>query len=172
MENVCNYVIWMEFDDEYTEFLNKKCKALDENNIKPGIRPPHLTLTFFKTNDRDKLIEFIKSFVENNSINIKINSISAFSEGVLFYAPSVTSELLEYHNNFCKGLCEFGELSWDLYYPGKWTPHIALTSDLNGSDILKAFSIMREGFEEKEVGIKRIMISGNGKTNYVYTVQS
>ena len=164
---IYNYVIWMEFEDEYTGFLNEKCRELDENNIKPGIRPPHMTLTFFKTDDKDRLIEFTKAFFESNSINIKINALSQFPGGVLYYAPRVTSELLELHNKFCKGICEFGELSWDLYYPENWTPHIALTGDLKESDVLKAFSIMRNGFESKAVGIKRIMISGNGEKVYI-----
>ena len=168
--NEQTYVIWLEFDDEFTAFLDKRCHELKDNNIVPGVRPPHLTLTFVKTDDREKLIEFTKNCLQKNIKNIVINSIGQLSGGILYYAPRVNSELLDLHHDLCRGLCEFGELTWDLYFPGNWTPHIALTGELSEQDILKAFSIMSKDFLERTVFIKRILIwayHGDGEKIYI-----
>ena len=164
------YAIWLEFDDEFTTFLDEKSLELKTNNIAPGIRPPHLTLTFVKTNNREKLIEFTKNYLRENIVDIVISSISQFQGGILYYAPKVNRELLNLQAGLCCGLCEFGELTWDLYYPDNWVPHIALTAELNDQDALKAFAIMRRDFSKRIVSIKKILIwayNGDGEKIYI-----
>ena len=152
------YAIWVEFDDEFTVFLDKKCKELEEYKIDPAIRPPHMTLTFVKTDNQEKLIEYTKAFIQENTVDIVVNSIGGFSGGVLFYAPKVSKELIEFQSAFCQGVSEFGELAWDLYYPGNWTPHIALTGELDDTAAAKAFSIMRNEFSVTNATIKSVVI--------------
>ena len=89
------------------------------------------------------------------------------TRSVLYYAPKVTMELLKFHSDYCKGLTEFGELTWDLYYPGNWTPHIALTGELDDEAASKAITIMRKGFSKRNVVVKRVMVRGNGETIYL-----
>ena len=164
------YVIWLEFDDEFSEFLNEKCNELNEKNIIPGIRPPHLTLTFVRTNDRERLIGVCREYLQKNMVDIEINAIEQFSSGVIYYAPKVTSELLKLHNDLCQRLCEFGELTWDLYHPGNWTPHIALTGESNEQDVQTAVSIMRKSFSKRMVSIKKILVwayEGDGEKIYI-----
>jgi len=36
------FVIWVEFDDEFGDFLDAKCIELDKHGISAGIRPPDL----------------------------------------------------------------------------------------------------------------------------------
>ena len=168
--NEQTYVIWLEFDDEFTTFLDEKCLELNANNIAPGIRPPHMTLTFVKTDNRERLIEFTKNYLQENIEDIVIGSISQFPGGILYYAPHINSKLLNLHTDLCRGLCEFCELTWELYYPGNWTPHIALTAELNDQDVLKAFSIMRRDFSSRTVSVKRILIwayNGDGEKIYI-----
>lgn len=152
------YAIWVEFDDEYTKFLDEKCKELDKYEIGSGIRPPHLTLTFVRTDNVKKLIDYTKTFIKNNNVEVEINNIGMFEGGILFYAPKVSSELLKFQNDFCEGISEFGELAWDLYYPGNWTPHVALTGELDENKTNKAFLIVQSGFGRRKVEIKRIVV--------------
>ena len=168
--NEQTYVIWLEFDDEFTTFLDEKCQELKVNNIASGIRPPHMTLTFVKTDNRERLIAFTKNYLRKNIVDIVIDSIGQFLGGILYYAPCVNSRLLNLHTGLCRGLCEFSELVWDLYYPDNWTPHIALTAELNDQDVLKAFSIMRRDFSRRIVSVKRILIwayNGDGEKVYI-----
>lgn len=153
------YVIWIEFEDNITNFFNEKCGVLEQYKIKPGIMPPHMTLTFIKTKNIDKFIEYTKSFFKENSVSINLQSVDMFKSRVVYYAPEKSSELLNFQRSFCRGLSEIGKLSWKLYFPENWTPHIALTGSLNKTDSIKALSIMRDGFSPIEnVKIKRIII--------------
>lgn len=160
-ENV--YVIWAEFDEEFTHFLNDKCKELEKYGIEPGVRPPHMTLTFVKNCDEEKLLQYTKSFIENKPVNPHVNSIGQFSGGFVFYGLKADKELLEFQAEFCKGIYEFGELAWDLYYPGNWAPHIALTGGLDKETAFKAFSIMQKGFSATNVFIKKVVVLRNGE---------
>lgn len=158
-----NYVIWVEFDDEFMNFLNEKCNELDANGIASGFRPPHLTMTFVEDCDEEKLIQFTKEFFLKKQLNLNISMIGKFSGGFLLYVPKVTDELLKYHREYCEGVSEFGDLAWDLYVPGNWTPHIALTGALSEEDAITAFYILQKNFSGAEVSMKKIAIRKNGE---------
>lgn len=162
------YVIWVELDENCTDFFNKKCEILEKNNINAGIRPSHITITFVRTDNLERLIEYTKSFVDEHTVDIVLNSIGTFTGGVVFYSPIVSNELLQYQSNFCKGVSEFGELSWDLYYPGNWTPHIALTGSLDKETTVNAFSIMLDGFSVMKAYIRKVVIK-NSKGEVVFS---
>lgn len=153
------YVVWIEFDNYITDFFNEKCCVLEQYKIKPGIMPPHMTLTFVKTKSIDEFIEYTKSFFKKNSVNINLQSVDMFKNRVVYYALEKSSELLNLQSSFCNGLSEIGKLSWKLYFPENWTPHIALTGSLNKRDSIKALSIMRDGFSPiKNIKTQKIII--------------
>ena len=152
------YVIWVEFDENTSDFLEKKCKELDDNCIPEGIRPPHMTITFVKTAFENKLIEYVERFMKTHSVDMKLNSIGAFVGGVLFYEPKADEGLLRFQREFCEGVSEFAELSWDLYYPGNWTPHIALTGLLDEEKAARAFKIMLRDYNPGKLVIKKVLI--------------
>lgn len=140
------YVIWLEFDEDATNFFNEKCAILDRYKIKQGVRPPHMTLTFVKTENIDEVIAYTKSFFYENSICISLMSVEMFKNRVIYYAPKKSEKLLDFQKRFCVGLTDFGKLSWKLYFPDKWTPHIALTGNLSKKKSTEAVSVMTEGF--------------------------
>lgn len=158
-----NYVIWIEFDDEFMNFLNEKCKELDAHGFTPGFRPPHMTMTFVENCDEEKLLQFTKEFFLKKQLVLNIGMIGKFSGGVLLYVPKVTEELLTYHREYCEGVSKFSDLAWDLYVPGNWTPHIALTGALNEADAITAFSVMQKDFSGAEAAMKKIAIRKNGE---------
>ena len=157
--NEQTYVIWLEFDGEFGDYIDAKCIELDNHGIPAGIRPPHLTLTFAKTDQYEKLVQYVTDYFAGKKIEIIISTIGQFSGGNMIYLPKANEKLLGLHKEFCQGIYEFGELAWDLYYPGNWTPHIALTGELNYEDSLKAFSIMKKGFKAQTVQASRILVS-------------
>ena len=168
--NKKTYVIWLEFDEEFTSFLDQKCLELEENQIASWIRPPHMTLTFVKTDDPERLIECTEKVIRENLEKITIGSVSQFPGGILYYAPRVTSKLLKLHSDLCHSLSEIGELAWDQYCPDNWTPHIALTPKLNVQDATKAFSVMSKDFSTQTVSVSRILVwayNDNGEKIYI-----
>ena len=156
------YVIWIEFNDEYMDFLNKKCEELTENSIEQGFKPPHITMTFVENCDEEKLLEYTEHYFKENTVKLMINSIGIFSGGFVFYAPKVTEELLAFHRDYCEGIRSFGDLAWDLYCPKNWTPHIALTGALGEDELIKAVSILKKDFVDTEIYIKKVAIRKNG----------
>ncbi len=140
------YVIWLEFDEDITNFFNKKCAMLDRYKIKQGVRPPHMTLTFVKTNCINEVIKYTKSFFSKNNICISLMSVEMFKNRVVYYAPQKSEKLFDFQKRFCIGLIVFGKLSWKLYLPERWTPHIALTGNLSKKKSAEAVSIITEGF--------------------------
>ena len=111
-----------------------------------------------------------ETFLLKNMIDIEIEAVKQFSGGIVYYAPRVSEELLKLQADYCEGVSEFGELAWDLYFPGRWTPHIALTGQLSEVDALKATSIMQEGFETRKVSVKRILVwayQGSGEKVFI-----
>lgn len=163
-EQYDKYVIWVEFNEEYMDFLNKKCEELEENKIEQGFKPPHLTMAFVKNCDEEKLLEYTEKYFRENSaeLTLTINSVGVFSGGFVFYAPKVTEELLAFQRRYCEEMRKIGDLAWDLYYPENWTPHIALTGMLSEDDVIKAFSIMKKGFADTKIFIKKVAIRKNG----------
>lgn len=141
------YVLWLEFDEAVASFLNDKCNVLEQNNIPSGIRPPHLTMVFVRCDDEDLLQRTVKEFFKKvQQLSLTINTVGLFPGGIVFYQPKVTIELLQLHKELSHILSKIGSLSWDLYFPGNWTPHIALTGALNINDINAAITIMLDGF--------------------------
>lgn len=92
-----------------------------------------------------------------------INEVGQFAGGFTFYAPKKTKELMNFQKEFCDGIAEFGELAWDLYYPQNWTPHIALTGELDEEAAKRALSIIEDGFSATEVSIKKVVIKKDGE---------
>ncbi len=141
------YVLWLEFDENMNAFLNNKCELLEQQNIPAGIRPPHLTMTFMRCDNEEELAKTIINFFKKvNEIPLILNSIGIFSGGIVFYEPKATIELLELYKELCQTLSKVANLSWDLYTPDRWTPHIALTGALTGKDLNTAIAIMLDRF--------------------------
>ncbi len=72
------YVIWCEFDNEFQNYLQSRCDSLEMSGIPLGICPPHLTLTFVKTDHIEQLKTITKDFF-GLSPNLMIHSVAAFS---------------------------------------------------------------------------------------------
>lgn len=143
------YVLWLEFDEQTNEFLNEKCILLDQSNIATGIRPPHITITFVQCDNEERVVNTVIEFFKKiNELSFMINSIGIFSGGVVFYEPKITIELLQLHKELSQALSKVASLSWDLYLPDRWTPHIALTGTLTGESLKTAITIMSENFME------------------------
>lgn len=151
------YVIWCEFDNAFQNYLQSRCDSLEMSGIPLGIRPPHLTLTFVKTDHIEQLKTITKDFF-GLSPNLMIHSVGAFPDGIMYYAPKASAELVGMQKEYVAAINEIAEVSWDLYLPGNWTPHIALTGPLDENMCVAAFSIMMKNFNLLSAEIKTIVI--------------
>lgn len=153
------YVVWVEFDEESTAFFEEKCRLLDAHSIKPGVRPPHMTISFARTDSCFELMEYTKSFFSKNTVVIDIDEVDMFTNRVVFYKPRQSEDLLSLQKDFCFGLLNFAKLSWNLYFPKNWTPHIALTDSLSKRQSIAAQNLMQKDFTPRSnVKIKKVIV--------------
>jgi hypothetical protein len=63
-------------------------------------------------------------YSEKSAIEITLNTIGCFlNSGALFYAPTVTKDLLEFHSNHYQNFQIFSDEPNSLYLPNNWIPH-------------------------------------------------
>ena len=107
---------------------------------------PHISLAIFDDIDTGQMERIVKEFAKNHSpIEVLMPSIGSFltDEGVLYFAPVVTEELLIYHKEFFSLLKSYNIDSNDYYKPGAWVPHCTLDLNLNIEDLIKNFEVCK-----------------------------
>ena len=60
--------------------------------------------------------------------------------GTLFFAPTLSPELIHFHTNHHNKFKVFNENEGSFYLPGKWTPHCTMASRLSENNMIKAFA--------------------------------
>ncbi|MCO7124423.1 2'-5' RNA ligase family protein [Sporolactobacillus shoreicorticis] len=110
--------------------------------------PYHLTLGSFDPDQQSEISERIEKVCSRTSpIKLTLSHISLFGLGVLFLAPNITHELLNFQSDFIKG-------SRNDY---EWTAHATLLID-NPDAIQKALPIVAAYFKPFCVKIDSICL--------------
>jgi hypothetical protein len=134
---------------------------------------PHITLAIYDKMDCIKNKARLTEFITRNKIDTVIFShIGAFSSkrhGV-FFAPTVTIELLHFHRQFHDYFQNHAVGSWDFYLPGNWIPHCTVGFDVPVSKIDQAFGICRKMNLPLEIGISSIGIMKFEPVQEVYRI--
>ena len=127
------YGVMLYFDVQTEKTILNIWQSLAKHNLSSsmldaGIRP-HLTLAIYEELDcRPCENELVKITSKTPSPSIQFTHLGLFTnpEPVIFAAPLVTKELLDFHNELQIRLAGDGKNSWELYKPGKWVPHCTL----------------------------------------------
>ena len=128
------YGVMLYFDSQSEKTIMDIWQALAESNLSSsmldaGIRP-HLTLAIYEElNCRPCENELVKITTKTSSLPIQFTHLGIFTnpEPIIFAAPLVTSDLLDFHNELHARLAGDGKDPWELYQPGKWVPHCTLS---------------------------------------------
>ena len=127
------YGVMLYFDVQTENTITNVWQSLAEHDLSSsmldaGIRP-HITLAIYEELDcRPCENELVKITSKTPSPSILFTHFGLFTnpEPVIFAAPLVTSELLDFHNELQVKLAGDGKDPWELYKPGKWVPHCTL----------------------------------------------
>ena len=145
------YGVMLYFDDQTEEKIIKVWKALAENNLSSNIFDseirPHITLAIYEELDCQPCEnELVKIAAKTASMAIQLTHIGIFTtpEPVLFAAPLVTKEILNFHKNLQVRLSGNGKNPWELYKPGKWVPHCTLALDFKMENMAEIIRACRE----------------------------
>jgi 2'-5' RNA ligase len=92
----------------------------------------HLSLGVYGELPTDRFLPALAKFAETlPPLVVRPANLGVFPGGVLFFAPVVTSELLEVHRRFHAEFSSFSDSCFEHYRPGQWVPHVTLV--LNAS---------------------------------------
>ena len=127
------YGVMLYFDVQTEKTISNIWQSLAKHDLSSsmldaGIRP-HLTLAIYEDLDcRPCENELVKITSNTPSPSIMFSNLGLFTnpEPVIFAAPLVTKELLDFHNELHLRLSGDGKAPWELYKPGKWVPHCSL----------------------------------------------
>jgi 2'-5' RNA ligase len=134
------------FDDQTEQLiktiwneLRKESISFYADEIKDG--RPHITLASYSEIDKQEFIKGMKKLYSGkNQIEISFNMLGSFlNYGTLFFSPTVTTELLDFHASHYTFFKADNPSANELYGPGKWIPHCTLANKLAEEELAKAF---------------------------------
>jgi len=101
---------------------------LTSNLVEAEIRP-HITLAIYdELNCRPCESQLAKVASHTQPISFQITHLGLFTqpEPVVFAAPTITHELLSFHEALHDALVKETKNPWEIYQPGHWVPHCTL----------------------------------------------
>jgi 2'-5' RNA ligase len=129
---------------------------------------PHITIGSYKELDKESYIKALKEYYEHKKpIDITFNTVGSFLNfGTLFFSPTITRELLNFHTDHHEFFHEFNETANPLYLPDKWIPHCTLANKLSPEKLSQGFKHCLErgdSIEGKITGIALIELVDDSK---------
>ncbi len=141
------YAIVLYFDQPTENQVRGIWEGLAEAGISreilnSGIHP-HITLAIYDDLQCQPCEKALNKFATRTGrLKIQVSHLGFFSrpEFVLFLAPTVTAQLLEFHAKVHKSLAQEAGKSWEIYQPGNWVPHCTLVMNLDAPKLNQAIS--------------------------------
>ena len=166
--------------DEKTEQVIKdiwkelKVKSISAYAYEVEDRRPHITLASYHEIDKTEFIKQMDEFYyDKPTIEITFNSIGSFlNSGALFFSPTVTCQLIEFHSNHHKYFNQFNRNPNSLYLPDSWIPHCTLANRLSPkklSEALNYCSIRNSTIYGKIKEVALIDVSNKNKAPIIYS---
>jgi 2'-5' RNA ligase len=161
-------------DSKTETCLQSLWKALSENNITQyGVetkgKRPHITIADYNELDKERFIGILNKFYNNKSkIAISLNILGTFiNTGTLFLAPTLSTELLNFHSSHHDYLKEFNENENSFYLPCRWTPHCTIASRLSEENMVQAFKYCKNNLNKinaklSEIALIEVKLNDNG----------
>lgn len=104
---------------------------------------PHVSLTVTASLDQADLTP-VRSVLAEHLPVMLLDALGTFpgSEGALFLAAVVTTDLLTLHAKVHDALAGQPVTHWPYYLPGRWVPHCTLAQGLSRDEIAEAFRLL------------------------------
>ena len=116
--------------------------------VSSGTIRPHITLAAHKDiADTEGLVSHFEKFGEQAvPMVVSFQSIGLFpsDESVLYFAPTVTRQLLATHTLLHQHLNEFSDCAVDYYTVDRWVPHSTISINVSQAQISHAVSAIAE----------------------------
>lgn len=149
------YAVVLNLDKESESYINDKWGQLKEGGITSismldihGARP-HVTLADYDELDIQNYIERFQAFFsKQKKFQINYDVIGTFpTTGTLFAAPTVTKELINFHEQYYKEFEDLNVNANTYYLPNKWTPHTTLAINFNEDELINSLKFIIKEFK-------------------------
>ncbi|WEG10900.1 2'-5' RNA ligase family protein [Pullulanibacillus sp. KACC 23026] len=168
------------FDEKTEQFIKDIWELLRKFGISSYAfevedRRPHLTLASYSDIDGAAFMDKMKRVYENKkALPITFSTIGSFiGSGTLFYSPTHTSDLMDFHCQHHRQFEDFASDADSLYSPDKWIPHCTIANRLSPDKLMEAFhfcSNKRESFSGQLKEVALIDTSQKNKAPILYSV--
>jgi hypothetical protein len=167
------------FDERTDELIKNTWKELKEKSISTYAyevknRKPHITLASYNNlNETDFIKQMNETYKNQSEIGITFNTIGTFlNSGALFFSPTVTKDLIEFHFNHHKDFKRFNDNPNSLYSPDNWIPHCTIANRLSSEKLNEAFNYCSKRHRTilgKIVEVALIDVSEKHKAPIIYS---
>lgn len=152
------------FTNKITELQNELTNKIGLNQL-AGVEP-HITFADYNELDVNLYTEKLKDFVvtQENVVSVTFPSVGTFpTNGTIFLAPTITDELLRFHQSFHDYFKSFHDNPKSYYVPGTWIPHCTIANRLNSNQFLSVMEYIYENFDVMRASMEKLKFI---KVNY------
>lgn len=157
------FVGYLDYETEAQ--LKSLWKDLSDANITQyGIetegKRPHITIADYDNLEKKRFIELLDNFYEEKrKIDMYLSILGTFiNTGTLFVAPSLSSELLEFHRNHHSYFRKFNKNDKSFYLPGKWSPHCTIASRLSEENMIQVLRYCKNSISKTYCKLNEIAL--------------
>lgn len=158
------YSVELFFDPAADEVVRRTWEQVEDEGFSRSARAasarPHITLGVWKQIDVPAAREIVRGFATKlKDLKLNFASVGTFARtSVVFFAPTVTRELLDLHRTFHEQFSKASSDVWGHYLPGHWTPHCTIGEKVDPRDVPDVLEIALEAALPlaalvKEIGI-------------------
>lgn len=144
------FAVVFYLDEKRSDPIRQITRELARQGVAPYLHrsdiPPHITLAIYEQLNCQPCEEKIAQFADQtHGFDLTFSFLGIFQSDnpVVFTAPTVTQELLNYHRNIHTLLKDDAVDAWSLYEPGMWVPHCSLAVDFKPELLEQAVQICR-----------------------------
>lgn len=144
-------------------------KDISQYGVETKGKRPHITIADYDNLDKNSFIRLADKFYEDKiNINITLNILGTFiNTGTLFLAPTLSTELLDFHRKHHNSFKTFNENENSLYLPGKWIPHCTIASRLSEDKMVQAFRYCKNNIDKihcklNEIALIEVKLNDDG----------
>lgn len=144
-------------------------KGLTHYGVEIKGKRPHITIADYDSLDQEKFIRLFDNYYKDKEkINLSLTVLGTFIDtSTLFIAPTLSKELITFHDNHHNSFCEFNMNENSFYLPGRWIPHCTIASRLDETKMLEVFRFCQSALNKiscqiDEVAVIQIKLNEKG----------
>lgn len=162
------YLVSLYFDEKTERRVNSLIEQVARKTgnsfMTDGHVPPHITVCEFESQRKDEAIACLRHCAASlNRAEIQFVSVGTFFPYVIYLAPLLDKNLLEYSEVVCSECAGITDSIMSRFYrPFQWMPHATIGKKLSKEEMRVAFEVLQNQFAPFQGSVTRI---GLAKTN-------